>query len=51
MTVRSRNYSLVRSTVKVNSVSFKKWMTNTLSVTKIEIPYFKGIMAAIRLVK
>ena len=38
------------SLIKVNTESFKKWMTTTLSVMKTDT-LFKGWMAAIRVVK
>ena len=37
------------SPVKINLISFKEWMTDTLSLTKIDT--FKGQMALITVVK
>ena len=36
--------------VKINTVPLKEWMTVILTVTKKQIRYFKGWMAAIRVV-
>ena len=33
----SKQWMTVRSPVKINPVSFKEWMTTTLSVTKADI--------------
>ena len=38
------------SLLKTNTVPLKEWMTAILNVTKKQIHYFKGWMAAIRLV-